>query len=372
MTSDSLNPLLPLEEAAEIIGLQSVYLKKLAKKLNVEVILRDKKAWLSWENIRRLAKEQTPAWSLLSSENYYPEPLPVPLQNFPLNTLQQGSCLTWMRNMPKNFVQAIVTSPPYWGVRRYKNDQRQRWYDGSQEEFGLEASVDDYIRHTTEILLLAKRVLREDGVIWWNLADTYQTRAVIRESSTERLHAFEGKRRDTWKSYPVKRYSSGHPYLKDKDLTLVPFHVALAAQRIGLYVRSVIVWSKENTLPESVKDRATNSHEYILMLTKSRRYFYNPAAAKENNTASLSDRNFRSVWTFPTSAGTHPHSAAFPEELPRRCILASTRPQDIVFDPFVGSGTTTKVAQELQRQYFGCDLSQDYIASAQERHDKVK
>jgi site-specific DNA-methyltransferase (adenine-specific) len=163
--------------------------------------------------------------------------------------------------------------------------------------------------------------------------------------------------------------------LKDKDLTLIPFQIALGAQRLGWWVRSMIVWSKANTLPEPVKDRPTTSHEYILMLTQTRFYKYKPEAATEE---SLSDwaldddltyerRNLRTVWSFSTSSGHGNHVAAFPVELPLRCIAASTDPDDLVFDPFAGSGTTLVAAKQLGRRYFGCDISPTYVAEAKER-----
>jgi DNA modification methylase len=203
------------------------------------------------------------------------------------------------------------------------------------------------------------------------------TRSHVRSGSGERLDALEGRRAgESWRNYPVRRYSAGHPYLKDKDLTLIPFQIALGAQRLGWWVRSVIVWSKENTVPESVKDRPTVSHEYILMLTQTRHYRYNPEAAKEEQVSewAMPDdlatglRNYRSVWSFSTSSSGHGnHVAAFPIELPSRCIRASTIKGDLVFDPFVGSGTTLVAAAALERRYLGLEIAPSYTAEAEER-----
>lgn len=197
----------------------------------------------------------------------------------------------------------------------------------------------------------------------------------MRAGSGERLDALEGRRRkESWKDYPVRRYSAGHPYLKDKDLTLVPFQIALGAQRLGWWVRSVITWAKANTLPESVKDRPTVAHEYILMLAQTRFYKYKGDAATE---AAQSDwylpevsngrRNLRTVWHFGTSVGHGNHVAAFPIGLPARCIEASTDVGDLVFDPFAGSGTTLVAAKVLGRRYFGCDIAPSYVAEAEAR-----
>jgi DNA modification methylase len=220
------------------------------------------------------------------------------------------------------------------------------------------------------VLRELKRVIRKDGVVWWNVGDTYMTRAHVRARSRERLDALEGRRKkESWKEYPVKRYSAGHSYLKDKDLTLIPFQIALAAQHQGWWVRSVITWSKDNTVPESVKDRPTTSHEYVLMLTQTRFYYYNNVDAKEATISNgwappqvdADQRNLRTVWSFGTSGGPNGHVAAFPLELPTRCIAASSRAGDLVIDPFAGSATSLIAARRLGRKYAGCDLALEYV-----------
>jgi len=377
--------LVPIEEAAELAGLSVKYLRRLNRQGRLGLRRLHGKQYVAWEDIKRLSRHYDPPWSLLTDEvlraETRPESLHVASSNareFAVNRIEVGNCIDWMSRMPAGLVQTVVTSPPYWGVRRYSGDQEIEWADGSRSEYGLEPYPDEYIRHTVQILRHLKRVLREDGVIWWNIGDTYLTRAVIRESTVERLDAFEGRRSDTWKDYPRKRYSSGHPYLKDKDLALIPFQVALAAQHLGYWVRSVIVWSKENTMPEPVRDRPTTSHEYLLMLTKSRFYYYNSDVAREpavteapvrsTNGYEVTDkRNLRTVWNFSVSSSHEEHTAAFPEDLPLRCISATTQPGDLVFDPFVGSGTTVVVADRLGREFFGCDLSEEYVALAQKR-----
>jgi DNA modification methylase len=377
---------IPIDEVAELVGYSPKYIRRLNREGKLKLKRKEGVDHVLWEDVKWLSRHHTPTWSLLNDEMLELEAPPeslrvdsVPQDDFPVNSLQVGSCIDWMKKMPDGLVQTVVTSPPYWGMRRYAGNQSMRWADGEEAEYGVEPYVDGYIQHTTEILRHLKRVLRDDGVVWWNLGDTYVTRAVIRESTVERLDAFEGRRKDTWKDYPFKRYSSGHPYLKDKDLALVPFQVAMAAQRIGFYVRSIIVWSKENTMPEPVKDRPTTSHEYILMLAKSRFYFYNNDVAREpaltealvrtkNGHDTTDERNLRTVWQFPVSTWQHgAHTAAFPEALPLRCIAATTKPGDLVFDPFVGSGTTAVVANRLNRQFFGCDMSEEYIEIAQNR-----
>lgn len=374
---------LSLADAAELLGWSGVHLRRLIK--GGELRLGDARDTVLWEDVRRLAT-LSHRMALLTTEDQLaadepPAALVSPVSSrlgpteFEVDRVVEGSCLDWLRQIPTNFVQTVITSPPYWGVRRYADDQITTWADGTRVAFGQEKWPEDYVRHTLEILRHLRRVLREDGVVWWNVGDTYMTRSHVRADSGERLDALEGRRaKESWRDYPVRRYSAGHPYLKDKDLTLVPFQIALGAQRLGWWVRSVVVWSKDNTLPEPVRDRPTTAHEYILMLTQARFYKYDAKAATEE---ALSDwalpdittgrRNLRTVWSFGTSVGHGNHVAAFPIELPERCITASTERGDLVFDPFAGSGTTLVAAKQLGRRYFGCDISPTYVAEARER-----
>lgn len=373
-------------DATEIVGLSPTQVRKHIKAGDIRTTAEGGDLLLAWQDVCKLVRQQRPPWSVLTEDlldgSVDTEPVLLHADNvggeqeFEVNRLVHGHCVDWLRRMPTGSVQTVVTSPPYWGVRRYKGEQEVQWSDGMTCALGAEPTPEDYVRHTMEIFRHLKRVLRDDGVIWWNIGDTYQTRTHIREGSVERLHALTGKRQDGWKSYPHKRYSAGHAYLKDKDLTMVPFQVAIGAQHLGFWVRSVIVWSKENTVPESVKDRPTTSHEYIFMLVKSRFYRYHARHGSELASSTNwapegmagDQRNWRTVWKFPTvgSEKGH-HTAAFPEELPFRCITVSSDPGDLVFDPFAGSGTTLRVAQRLGRQYFGCDLSEEYLAEARLR-----
>ncbi|KKL45453.1 hypothetical protein LCGC14_2355520, partial [marine sediment metagenome] len=236
--------------------------------------------------------------------------------------------------------------------------------------YGLEPTVEMYVQHTVEILREIRRVLRDDGVVFWNIGDSYA--ASNRGSGGHSPK--QDSNRGSWT--PGNHRNEISDGLKPKDLCLIPFRVALAAQADGWWVRSDIIWAKPNPMPESVTDRPTRSHEYILMLTKSAKYYWDAEAVKENtsgNTHSrgtklsppsettseqhiqvdgrrahkdwsrytpeiLSHRNLRSVWTFTTEPYPEAHFAVFPEELPKRCILAATRTGDLVLDPFAGSG----------------------------------
>ncbi|HZQ06924.1 MAG TPA: site-specific DNA-methyltransferase [Anaerolineae bacterium] len=284
------------------------------------------------------------------------------------NLLINAHVLDALDILAANSVQTVVTSPPYWGMRRYRKGMKCQWPDKVNVPFGAEPTPELYVHRTREVLCRLKNCLRSDGIIWWNLGDTYFTRAILRESSSERLAAFEGRRKDKWVSAPLKRYSSGHQYLKDKDLTLMPFLIAHSAQQIGLWLRSVIIWEKENHLPEPRIDRPVSSHEYILMFTKSKHYKWNYARARERRMSDESEeRQLRTIWKMSTAGGKVGHPAMFPEELVERCIQLSTRKKDVVLDPFVGSGTTALVAARLGRSYIGVDIVREYLQLASER-----
>lgn len=317
-----------------------------------------------------------------------PDPTAISGSLFQLDTIVHGHVLDVIRSMPSAYVQAVVCSPPYWGQRVYEGETPVRWAKGQEVAFGREAAPEEYVAHTLEILRALMRVLRADGTIWWNIADTYMTRTIMRTSSRDRIEHYAGAR-DQWAGNPHRRTSAGHPYLKDKDLTLVPFQIAIGAQHLGYWVRSVIVWSKQRAsddyhdllpggeggrdiavsssrmhVPEIVADRPVTGHEYILLLTKRNRYAYDPRGAPlTQDTTAL---NVGSVWTFPPVGTKGNHGARFPDELPRRCILLGSKEGDLIFDPFAGQGTTLRVAKKLGRRYFGCDISATYVAAAQE------
>lgn len=284
------------------------------------------------------------------------------------NHLLHAHVLDGLKNIPLKSVQMVVTSPPYWGMRRYDSGLSANWPDKLKVPFGAEPKPEQYIERTKLILSLLRDRLKDDGTIWWNLRDAYFTRAILRDSSSERLAAFEGRLNRKWKEAPLKRTSSGHAYLKDKDLTLIPFWVAYEAQKLGYWVRSFVTWEKEVIAPEKNIDRPTLSHEYVIMLTKSRFYKWNTKKAVEIafNGNGTDERQLRSVWRIKPSIGRNGHPAPFPEKLVQRCIELSSNKKDIILDPFIGSGTTAIVSCELKRKFIGIDIVKKYLKSAQE------
>lgn len=287
--------------------------------------------------------------------------------------LIQGNALEVLGQLPSDSVRCIVTSTPYWGMRIYKDSQEVRWADGESSVFGHENTPESFVRHTAEVLLALKRVLREDGSIWWNVMDSFNTRTQIRGNAAEALRAMQGKDGRRWSEHECRRYSAGHAYLKDGEQCLIPSMIAERASRLGFYVKSVITWAKTSSMPEPQESRVSRNLEYILHLTKQRTPFFKkeiyrtlpPQLGGRNNgaeTDKLSD-----VWSLPTSSGRDGHGAQFPVALPARCIALSSEPDDLVLDPFVGSGNSGLAALALGRRFIGIDISNEYLEIAKVR-----
>ncbi|WP_291742261.1 site-specific DNA-methyltransferase [Bauldia sp.] len=256
----------------------------------------------------------------------------------------EGDALTVLRRLPARSVQTVVTSPPYWGLRDYC----------VPDQLGLEGTLSQYINSLRGIFSEVRRVLKDDGVFWLNIGDGYT-------SGNRRWRAPDKKNRA--RAMSVR---PGTPDgLKPKDLLGVPWRLALALQDDGWYLRADVIWNKPNAMPESVKDRPTRSHEYVFMLTKEEKYYYNRDAVLEVN--DLGRRNLRSVWNVQTQASIGAHFATFPPALIEPCILSASRPGDFVLDPFFGSGTAGLVARRLGRKYVGIEIHPDYVALAARR-----
>ncbi|EMK3671714.1 site-specific DNA-methyltransferase [Vibrio parahaemolyticus] len=288
-------------------------------------------------------------------------------------SLFNNHAIDQIRKLPTNSVQCVVTSTPYWGLRIYKDSYTALWADGEKCPYGHEQTPEGFIRHTTEVLASLYDVLAEDGSIWWNVMDSFNTRTQIRSNASEALQAMQGKDKRSWSEHSCRRHSAGHSYLKDGEQCMIPSQIAERASRLGYYVKSVITWAKTSSLPEPQNSRVSRNLEYIIHLTKQRTPRFNkhiyldyPAELggknNGNETNKLSD-----VWTLPTSSGRDGHGAQFPLALPARCIALSTSKGDLVLDPFVGSGNSGVAAKKLGRRFIGIDVSDEYLALAKER-----
>lgn len=288
--------------------------------------------------------------------------------------LVHADCLSFVRRLPDASINCIVTSTPYWAMRVYKESRAVAWADGDFAPYGHEQTPEGFVRHTIEILHALSRVLTQDGSIWWNVMDTFNTRTQIRGSAVEALRAMQGgEHYKVWSEHEHRRYSAGHSYLKDGEQVGIPALIAQRASRLGLYVKSTITWAKTATLPEPQKSRVSRQLEYVIHITKQRtpkfdRDIYGRLSTSLGGrnelleTAKLSD-----VWVIPTSSGGDGHGAQFPLALPGRCIALSTEPGDVVLDPFVGSGTSVVAALALGRRAIGTDTSREYLATAESK-----
>lgn len=300
-------------------------------------------------------------------------------------TILTGDCRDVLPTLPSESVQCCVTSPPYFGLRDY----------GVEGQIGLESSVEEYVSELVSVFGEVRRALRPDGVLWLNLGDSYagswgaqghrETPATIS--------------RNQIRNHPKRASHTGAiraAGLKPKDLIGIPWRVAFALQADGWWLRSDVIWSKPNPMPESVADRPTKAHEYLFLLTKGERYFYDADAIAEPSVSEhpsgngfarpqqlsrggrgsdeqwtpTATRNARSVWTIPTKPYSEAHFATFPPELARRCILAGSRPGDTVLDPFNGAGTTGLVAHEHQRKYIGIEINPEYVKISKRRTEQ--
>lgn len=257
----------------------------------------------------------------------------------------EGDALQALARLPSESVQCVVTSPPYWGMRDY----------GIEDQIGLEETLPQFLNRLVSVFSEVKRVLKEDGCLWLNIGDGY--------TSGNRGYRAPDKKNPARAMSVRPDTPEG---LKPKDLLGIPWRLAFALQEDGWYLRSDIVWHKPNAMPESVKDRPSRSHEYLFLLTKSERYYYDYEAVKEP-AANSQKRGRRSVWSINTQPNDVAHNAVFPPALIEPCITATSRPGDFVLDPFFGSGTVGLVCQKLDRRFVGMELNPEYVEIALQR-----
>lgn len=351
--------------------------------------------------------------------------------------LLQGNSLDMLRTLDDKSVNTVVTSPPFYGLRNYGTgrweggddecDHNPQKPDGGQrenrtlplgrggiyrdvcgkcgavridEQIGLEQTPQQYVDRLVEVFREVRRVLRDDGTIWVNLGDSYNG------SGGAGGDYADGGIKEGQTKYPGRNVSG----LKPKDLIGIPWMVAFALRADGWYLRSDIIWSKGNPMPESVQDRPTKAHEYIFLLSKSSRYYYDLEAIREENAGKIpygdkrnfkmndnagqgrhgktsmfaggsreeyiekyymNGRNKRSVWHVNTQPSRDKHYAAYPPKLIRPCVLAGCPEGGVVLDPFNGKGTTGMVAGALGRNYIGIDLNPEYIEMSERNLRRV-
>lgn len=299
-------------------------------------------------------------------------------------TLLTGDAYEQLRRMKSESVQCVCTSPPYWGLRDY----------GVSGQLGMESTPSEYVSKLVAIFSELKRVLKKDGTLWLNLGDTYVGSAQSCSQKISTLSKVQKGNKGSLHSInrlPVNYKVAG---LKQKDLVGIPWSVAFALRAAGWYLRSDIIWYKTNPMVESVTDRPTKAHEYIFLLTKSKKYYYdNDAIAEPIKPESLkrgerkmsthrysaltghtqngfvgwakknpTTRNKRSVWIISLKHSRVEHYATFPEDIPMICIKAGSKIGDTILDPFAGSGTTLSAALKLKRNAVGIEINKKYVS----------
>jgi DNA modification methylase len=295
-----------------------------------------------------------------------------------------GDCLDELKKLDDSSIQCCVTSPPYWGLRDYNVNG----------QLGLEETPELYVKKMVNVFREVKRVLRNDGTLWLNLGDSYIGGGRGGQYCKEGTLNYSAYNAGTRYGPPTGKIKG----LKPKDLVGIPWRVAFALQADGWYLRSDIIWSKPNPMPESVTDRPTKAHEYIFLLTKASKYYYDIDAIREEHATQdelftrkelnnkgdnggvhshlgrnrkeyyhNKGRNKRSVWEVTTKPYTEAHFATFPEDLIKPCILAGSKEGDIILDPFSGAGTTGVVALKYKRDYIGIELNKEYLELSERR-----
>ena len=350
-------------------------------------------------------------------------------------------CLEALRKLPDESVHCVVTSPPYWGLRDYgtatweggdpgcdhrsptmrdgRNEDRAMLAESAatnsaqlllaarsacgkcgarriDSQLGLEPSFHDYIAAMVKVFREVRRVLRKDGTLWLNMGDCYAVGKIGRaDGERNNVDGFTGGQKFKGEPFQQRSLAAG---LKPKDLVGMPWRLAFALQADGWYLRSDIIWHKPNPMPESVTDRPTKAHEYVFLMSKSERYYYDAEAIKEDVTGNahsrgnglnpkrllgvpgmmrsnptftvnelVSSRNKRTVWTIPTAPFPEAHFATFPPALVEPCILAGCPKGGLVLDPFGGAGTTALIAARLGREAILIELNPQYAAMAERR-----
>ena len=257
------------------------------------------------------------------------------------DTILFGDCLETLKQFDEK-ARCCVTSPPYYGLRNY---------GGEDYQIGLEESPEEYIQKLVKVFQEVRNNLTEDGTLWLNMGDSYYNYRPGKGQALVKQTVSASKQ-----DLPDKCARRGNKLkgLKEKDLIGIPWMLAFALRADGWYLRQDIIWNKPNPMPESVRDRCTKSHEYIFLLSKNQNYYFDVDAIKEPT------RRKRSVWNVTKKGYKDAHFAVYPPELIIPCILAGSEKNDIILDPFIGSGTTAMVAKELGRYYIGCELHEDY------------
>lgn len=305
-----------------------------------------------------------------------------------LNKIYNEPCLDTLKKMPNNFLDCVITSPPYWQLRDYG-------YDG---QWGLEPTFQEYLEHLWEMMDEIYRVLKPTGTVWINLGDSYST-----QSGTN-LAISKGKNYESNSTYLTNRGESGKlikpKNLPNKCLLLLPHRFAIGCIDRGWIVRNDIIWAKRNGMPESVTDRFSKKHEYFFFMVKSEKYFFDLDSIRDKHIWADTDKradgkrheskgktaegnygtnavafnpngknpgDVADFWDIPTKPNKESHYAQYSDDLIKKPILAGCPENGIIYDPFMGSGSTAEAAIRANRNFLGSEMSTQYLIIANKR-----
>lgn len=249
--------------------------------------------------------------------------------------------------------QCCITSPPYWGLRDYE----------SKTQLGQENTYQEYIDNLVKVFNNIKNVLKDDGTLWVNIGDTYV--------GTGNKGAHKDPKNPKGRNGQTIALNNKVEGLPSKNMIGIPWHFAFEMQKSGWILRSDIIWEKPNAMPSPVKDRPISSYEHIFLFSKKQKYYYNWESVQENSVNKKGKRRQRDVWHINTTSFKGAHFAVFPEELVKPCVLAGSKTNDIIIDPFSGSGTTGVVSLKNERNYIGLESNQKYVELSQKRIDEA-
>lgn len=306
-----------------------------------------------------------------------------------LDKIYNEDCLQGMKRIADGAVDCVVTSPPYYALRDY----------GVEGQIGLEKSPEEYIARLCDVFREVLRVMKPTATCWVVIGDSYAggNKGAARYPENAKLY-LQGTNRGTLDRAISFKYKTE---AKNKDLIGIPWMLAFALRDMGFYLRQDIIWHKPNPMPESVKSRCTKSHEYIFMLTKSARYYFDAEALREpantgvrkneynhrkvkfivsghrqvqfrGGNQSDGKRNKRDVWSVPVKPGYEGHHATFPVKLPLECISLGSPTGGVILDPFMGSGTTAIACIKEKRHFIGFELNKEYFDKAVKRIKDVQ
>jgi len=274
-------------------------------------------------------------------------------------TLFYGDAFECLKYLPINFIQSVITSPTYWGKRNFTGDKK---------EFGSE-TLEEYVDKNVNLYASLLSLMKKEGSLFFVIQDSYMGSGVSRSHhnhwENNKNPSYKRVGTDSEKQGNISSVTARHNTIKNKSLSGIPYRIALKLVDMSYIWREQIIWEKPNPMPENIKDRVRQSAEYIFHFTKEGKYKFNPEAIMVKGRSGKM-RLDNQVWVIPTEPKEN-HTATFPSRVVKRLLLATTDENDIVFEPFLGSGTILDLCLQYNRKFIGCDINKDFVLDAVKR-----